>query len=264
MTTDDKDRVIGRRFSGGDEILSRQDHDIALSQEWSEAGFDILPFLPNDRYDVFYQGFVELFTRTLGKSGVDVPDGFTPDQYHKVVAHSYEQHLSVIGLTKLFDASEFPIDLTEVEDRVSEVLGVKVKSIKPLNKERVFHLRVIRPGAADYNPLHRDAWQDENRGAINIYVPLCGSNEQSSLMLCPGSHLWPESDVVRSADGALMNEVQFNVPGLIESRRELTLVKPNPGENEMLIFSPYTIHGLSANQNMDKTRISLEMRFWRV
>jgi len=41
------------------------------------------------------------------------------------------------------------------------------------------------------------------------------------------------------------------------------LERPNPGENEMLLFSPYLVHGGGYNFNTDMTRISLEMRFWR-
>ena len=44
----------------------------------------------------------------------------------------------------------------------------------------------------------------------------------------------------------------------------LTLVRPNPGPNEVLVFSPYLIHGGAFNQQTDTTRVSLEMRFWRV
>ncbi|MEQ8471927.1 MAG: phytanoyl-CoA dioxygenase family protein [Marinoscillum sp.] len=264
MTTGDRDRVIGTPLMGDDVVLAKVDNDLTLNQPWSDVGFAISPFLKPDDYRQFYQGFELLFNNTLLDAGLEVPSGFTPKYYHQLVADNYEQHLKVIGKTKLFDAVDFPIDMSMVEKRVSELLKVEVKSIKPMNKERVFHLRVIRPGSADYNPLHRDAWQDENRGAINIYVPLIGSNQNSSLQLCPGSHLWPESATVRSKEGALMNEVKFNVPGLISSDQPIELIRPNPGENEMLIFSPYTIHGLSANHNLNETRISLEMRFWRI
>ena len=37
-----------------------------------------------------------------------------------------------------------------------------------------------------------------------------------------------------------------------------------PRPNEVLVFSPYLIHGGAFNQQTDRTRVSLEMRFWRV
>ena len=41
------------------------------------------------------------------------------------------------------------------------------------------------------------------------------------------------------------------------------LVRPNPGRNEMIVFSPYLIHRGGVNLNPDTTRMSLEMRFWQ-
>jgi ectoine hydroxylase-related dioxygenase (phytanoyl-CoA dioxygenase family) len=40
------------------------------------------------------------------------------------------------------------------------------------------------------------------------------------------------------------------------------LIRPNPKENEVMLFSPYLVHGGGYNFNADVTRISLEMRFW--
>lgn len=264
MTTGDKDRVLGVALKGSDRVLSQQDDDLTVEQSWHKEGFSVHSFLSQDEYKTFHTGFTDLFESALKNAGIDVCEPYAPSQYHRHVADDYEKHLRVINRTKLFEADLFPIDMAVAEARISEILGFQVKSIKPFNGERVFHFRVIRPGAADYNPLHRDVWQDENRDAINIYVPLAGSNEKSSLLLMPGSHLWPESRTVRSAEGAEMNGVKFNVPGLIVSEEPLALVRPNPQANELLVFSPYLLHGLSANGNVDETRISLEMRFWRV
>ncbi len=264
MTTGGKDRVLGVPLKGTDVILSQLDDDLTKDQPWSDNGFIVTHFLPENKYQSFFAGFVELFRKAVADAAISIPSNFSPEKYHEYVGADYEKHLKVIQRTKLFEAGDFPIPMEKVEARVSEVLGFEVKSIKPYNGERVFHFRVIRPEAADYNPLHRDVWQDENKDAINIYVPLAGSNEKSSLLLAFGSHLWPESWTVRSQDGAEMNGIKFNVPGLIDSEKSLDLVRPNPSENQMLLFSPYLLHGLSANGNHDATRISLEMRFWRV
>ena len=159
--------------------------------------------------------FYNLFKSAVKDARIKIPKSFELNQYHRYLGNDYGKHLQVISRTKLFEAKLLPIGMKVIENRISEILGFEVKSSKPFNGERVFHFRVIRPGASDYNPLHRDVWQDENRDAINIYVPLAGSNEKSSLLLMPGSHLWPESWTVRSSEGAQMNDIQFNVPGLI-------------------------------------------------
>jgi hypothetical protein len=42
----------------------------------------------------------------------------------------------------------------------------------------------------------------------------------------------------------------------------LHLLRPNPAPSEVLLFSPYLLHGGAVNLNENETRISLEMRFW--
>jgi len=39
------------------------------------------------------------------------------------------------------------------------------------------------------------------------------------------------------------------------------MIRPNPSINEILVFSPYLIHGCSDNHNEHMTRMSLEIRF---
>jgi hypothetical protein len=56
----------------------------------------------------------------------------------------------------------------------------------------------------------------------------------------------------------------FTVPSVVGAAHPLVLERPNPGLNEVLVFSPYLIHGGAFNQQTDRTRVSLEMRFWRV
>ena len=59
------------------------------------------------------------------------------------------------------------------------------------------------------------------------------------------------------------NHLKFSVPIVIKTSPYLNLVRPNPGKNEMLIFSSYMIHGGGINDNQDTTRVSIELRFWR-
>ena len=81
----------------------------------------------------------------------------------------------------------------------------------------------------------------------------------------PGSHLLKESEILRTADGAFLNGTKYTVPCVISVKGEMPkLVRPNPGINEMMIFSPYMVHGGGYNLNEDQTRTSLEVRFWKV
>jgi ectoine hydroxylase-related dioxygenase (phytanoyl-CoA dioxygenase family) len=52
------------------------------------------------------------------------------------------------------------------------------------------------------------------------------------------------------------------VPGVLGSAEPLDIIRPNPEPSEVLLFSPYLLHGGAVNLNEDETRISLEMRFW--
>ena len=39
------------------------------------------------------------------------------------------------------------------------------------------------------------------------------------------------------------------------------MICPNPSPTQLMLFSPYLIHGCSFNNNDDVTRISVEIRF---
>ena len=56
----------------------------------------------------------------------------------------------------------------------------------------------------------------------------------------------------------------FTVPSVVGAAYPIALERPDPGRNEVLVFSPYLIHGGAYNQQPDRTRASFEMRFWRV
>jgi ectoine hydroxylase-related dioxygenase (phytanoyl-CoA dioxygenase family) len=99
---------------------------------------------------------------------------------------------------------------------------------------------------------------------VNIYVPLFGSDENSSLKLQPGSHKWNEKDTMVTTGGAYFKHTnkKYSVDAIVSSKVPLDMIRPNPKENQMMIFSPYLIHGCAKNEN-DTTRFSLEIRFIR-
>jgi ectoine hydroxylase-related dioxygenase (phytanoyl-CoA dioxygenase family) len=79
----------------------------------------------------------------------------------------------------------------------------------------------------------------------------------------PGSHRWSESRVERTDTGAVLEGIRFNVPAVTAIKGSYTVERPNPRENQVLVFSPYLVHGGAVNLNNDKTRISIEMRLWK-
>ena len=64
--------------------------------------------------------------------------------------------------------------------------------------------------------------------------------------------------------GTAVTDNLLQTVGSTGAAHPLVLERPNPGLNEVLVFSPYLIHGGAFNQQTDATRVSLEMRFWRV
>jgi hypothetical protein len=77
--------------------------------------------------------------------------------------------------------------------------------------------------------------------------------------------LLKESDIERTVKGAVLNGTSYTVPCVISIKKEMpSLQRPNPEENEVMLFSPYLVHGGGYNFNEAKTRISLEMRFWKI
>ncbi|RNI30848.1 hypothetical protein EFA69_07020 [Rufibacter immobilis] len=256
--------IDGERAYGEDIVLLHQHDNLILHTDWNDDGYLVAPLFNSAKeWNNLIEGLASIFFEGIRLAGINIPSNFQIEHYHHLVKDNQILHLQVMAYTKLLQLHQFPTDVRKLTSRVSDLVGVKLKAHNPQTNEQVFHLRVIRPGYSDFNPLHRDVWLDIYRDCVNIYVPVAGSTSESSLPVVPGSHYWPESEVERTIAGAVMNGSKYNVPGLTGAKKELNLIRPNPLFNEILVFSPYLIHGGAANLNYDQTRVSLEMRFWR-
>ncbi|QIX61269.1 phytanoyl-CoA dioxygenase family protein [Hymenobacter sp. BT18] len=254
--------VEGESQPAEDRVLLASDVDLTAGQPWSAAGYTVAPFLTPAETAALRAGLAEKVREVLRKVGHPVPANWPVEQYHTLIGDNQERHLAVVNFTKEYALEELPVPVARVEQRVSALCGQAVRALNPHNGQRAFHLRLARPGRTDNNPLHRDAWLDRLRDGLNLYFPVAGSTEHSSLTLVPGSHRWPESRTERTAGGAVYNGARYSVPALKASAEPLELVRPNPSADEVLLFSPYLLHGGALNLNADATRISLEMRFW--
>ena len=185
--------------------------------------------------------------------------------YHKYLNNSEHYYF----LKKIENGIEFKkvgFEKKIFEKAISKLLEVKVTT-KNLHSKKInsktFALRIVRPEKNDFNPPHKDVYLKRLKNGINIYLPIVGSNKLSSLPLLPGSHLFNENELLRTKNGAIVNNVKFRVPCIISCKYGLNLIRPNPTKNQILVFSPYLIHGGGSNDNKDKTRVSLELRFWK-
>ncbi len=258
--------VIGESILGGDYCLIDCDDDLTKDSGWGAQGFVVSPILEEDVLAVLQNGVANLVCEGLKSAGVTFnPLFFTLEKYHDYCRDSAD-HLKVLHFLRLkSEVYNLPINHSILDEKVSEICGTAVSCKVPGQiASGYFFIRIVRPSPyQDNNPPHKDVWLDRLRNAINLYIPLAGSNENSSLSLVPGSHLWMESDIARTRMGALVNGVKYSVPSVVIEDYVLEMIRPEVKQGGAMLFSPYLIHGGAVNLNTDKTRVSLEMRFWR-
>ncbi len=258
--------VNGEVIKGNDQILIKNEIDLTENTKWHSQGFIVKKFLGDlqqkNIINQVQEYFIKLIKRTFNKlSNLDLK----LEDYHKYL--NYNDHLAMLKIIEngiSFD--DININKEILENAVSEILNVSVSTKNPHSDEindKTFALRIIRPNCHDFNPPHKDVYLDRLKNGINIYLPIIGSNQNSSLPLMPKSHFLNENQIYRTKNGALINNVKFRVPCIIKTDSGLKLIRPNPKNDEILLFSPYLIHGGGLNLNSNLTRISLELRFWR-
>jgi ectoine hydroxylase-related dioxygenase (phytanoyl-CoA dioxygenase family) len=246
--------LVGSSTWGDDKILLLEDTNLVEHSGFNEKGFGI--FEMKD-----YNGFL----KELVKARIQFVTGkeINIAEYH--VSVSAEEHKLVLNSMpyKKHDTPELTEFCKYLEELVSDKLNERVK----IFNDDIW-VRICRPNAVsndDFNPCHRDIYLDFYRNTANIYLPIVGSNENSSLFMQEGSHLWNENMTAITTGGAFFpsSNKKYSVDAIVQSKVDLTMVRPNPAPNEVLIFSPYLIHGCSDNKNTDTTRMSLEIRFIR-
>lgn len=237
---------------GDDRVILSEDINLLDQTDFNDTGHRIFPM---DPYNAFLKDLLE--TKIADSIGRRIP------------AEKYHEHVSAEEHTRILNAMPYKKDESPeirkfseyMETRVSSILGRKVK----IFNDDVW-IRICRPSlisSCDYNPCHRDIYLDFYRNIVNIYVPIVGSNERSSLAMESGSHLWNERDIMATKGGAFFQTSgkKYSVDAIVQSRKRLDMVRPNPSLDEFILFSPYLIHGCSSNDNPDVTRASIEIRF---
>jgi hypothetical protein len=251
----------GKVVRGKNEVLLEKAIDLTSSTPWKEKGFFIARLFSEGIHTEF-QNQIELLLKRLWKSsGLEIPKNFKLENYHELTVDP-DDHFRAVEKTKLLSIKELPF-AGQIIETISELTRFTLEPLNPFDNESIFHFRVIRPNSKDNNPLHRDVWLEDYKDCINLYIPIAGSNEDSSLIILPESHHWPESRIERTESGAVINGIKFNVPAVTAIFGECEFVRPDPRPSEVLIFSPYLIHGGSVNLSSDQTRISIELRLWK-
>jgi hypothetical protein len=263
----DADNII----AGENKILYSFDGP-SINNKWEKDGYTIVKFLNNQKFSDFYEFIHMFFIRNLQKIKKFNTGDFTLEKYHNFVDD--KEHLEFLkyvaagslGISGI-PLSLLPFSYKELDNLVSEACKKEFtckKTFFYLFTNNHFWLRIVRPKSKDNNPPHRDNYLKRNKKIINIYAPIAGSNENSSLPIIPGSHFWNDSELMITKGKAYVENVRFTNPAIVSAKQGLNMVTPNPGIGELMLFTPYAIHGGGRNFNDDLTRISLEMRFWPV
>jgi hypothetical protein len=181
--------------------------------------------------------------------------------YHDRVSEA--EHMRIIDRSRELRFADLGLDPAIIIDLFEPCVGVKLSPTLPaLGRDHV-QLRINRPGSTDYNPPHRDAALPVWANSLNIWLPIAGVDEDTSLGIVPGSHRIAESDCWQTtAGGAFIGGKPYRVPAIAKLRQgPLPMIRAPLRFGEALLFTPYLIHGLAVNNTQDLTRMALEFRF---
>jgi len=256
-------KVKGDFFWGKNELLYKPKESVLSKVAWKKDGFSVVKAFINDEFERLKESIRQNIINAIKINNIDFDEQeFTLENYHEIV-NSDVLHNQVINITRNLENEDFDFDIELLTKRFGTLLGYNLTSwVEELQKSHI-QIRISRPNSLDINPPHRDGYLSYWEDIINVWIPIEGCNENSSLPVCPESHLIPENEILRTASkGAEINGNIYYVPCILEHKQgSLKMIRPNPKEGEALIFTPFLIHGAAVNKNKDITRVSLELRF---
>jgi hypothetical protein len=235
-------------------ILLENDVNLLKKLDFDDSGYKLLNI---ENYNVFLQEFIKNEIKKTTQKEINLLN------YHNEITN--DEHTLILNAMpyKKNSSTEIKKFSEYLETYISRIL---CEPIKIFNDDLWF--RICRPNKVchdDFNPCHRDVYLDFYRNIVNIYLPIVGSNENSSLKIQPGSHKWNENETMVTKGGAFFRHAnkKYSVDAIVASKNPLDMIRPDPKIDQMMVFSPYLIHGCADNSNENETRISLEVRFIR-
>lgn len=258
--------TVEGEFSWGEpKLLFKEEDNVISKVSWSREGYGVVHAFEDDEFMAFRESVRKNILSAIEKNGISVDsEAFRLEDYHNVVT-SDEDHINVINITRNLTNEDFDFDIDALADRFGKELGYELTSwVEELRKSHI-QIRISRPSTLDINPPHRDGYLSYWEDIVNVWVPIAGCNERTSLPVAPGSHLVPEDEILRTeSKGASINGNTYFVPCILKTKAgDLHMIRPNPKEGEALLFSPFLIHGSAVNRS-DVTRVSIELRFPKV
>jgi len=258
--------VDGDFFWGEETLLFKPEGNVISKMDWKDQGFKVVKAFFEEEFITLKQSITKQIVKAIKANNIPInEEEFTLGQYHTVV-NTDELHYKVIDITRNLENKDFDFNIDTLTERFGEVLGYKLTSwVEELQKSHI-QIRISRPNSLDINPPHRDGYLSYWEDIINVWIPIEGCNENTSLPVCSGSHLLPENKILRTeSKGAKINGNVYYVPCILETNNgSIKMERPNPKEGEALLFTPYLIHGAAVNKTKNITRVSLELRFPKV
>jgi ectoine hydroxylase-related dioxygenase (phytanoyl-CoA dioxygenase family) len=194
---------------GKNEILSGPETDVVYDQSWYDEGHVAKTFLDSEEFQKLKQGLSNVVESLIQTHLGTETTGFNLEKYHYFVKNS-EDHFKIVGKTRDLFPEDFHFPIQEMIPKFEKLLGFKLSDVDPKTKEKLHIIvRINRPGSTDYNPPHKDIYEewDQNQYLppfVNLWIPIAGVTEKSSLPIAPGSHRIPESEILRTFDGGVV------------------------------------------------------------
>lgn len=255
--------VDGDFFWGEETLLFKPEDNVISKMDWKDKGYKVVNAFLEAEFLALKQSITKQIVKAIKANGIPVNEAeFTLAKYHTVVTTD-EQHFNVIDITRNLENEDFDFNIDLLTERFGKILGYELTSwVEELKKSHI-QIRISRPSSLDINPPHRDGYLSYWEDIINVWIPIEGCSEATSLPVFSGSHLIPENEILRTeSKGAKINGNVYYVPCILETKAGvINMERPNPKEGEALLFTPYLIHGAAVNQTKDTTRVSLELRF---
>lgn len=258
-----------QHFQYGDEqVLSSEKTDLTYGQPWYDQGLCTIPFLNDAEFKNLRTGLEECVAEIIRKELGFKPETFLLDRYHEFV-RSNEDHMKIVSRTRDLFPKDFNFDLDELVKKFEAFLGFSLTDKDPASGQPLHVIvRINRPNSNDFNPPHKDVYEvfdgdAELSSFINMWIPVCGVTNKSSLPMVPASHLLSEDRILRTRIGGLIAGNKYRVRLVKEWDGKNTLTRTDVKYGDVLCFSPYLVHGLAVNEEEHLTRVSLEFRLFK-
>ena len=251
---------------GSDDVLSLAASDPLLDTGFFETGYSIF----SSKGIFSFKNLIDLVTAsTLACLEGLFPDrdltGFRLEDYHHFISEQ-EHALIADPVLKRLNISQMPELSASIASFASDLCGESMSFDR--GSEFGNHwviLRINPPSSSAFNPPHKDVYEDfDNRNIlprmVNFWIPICGVSSRSGLGFAPSSHLFPESQILRTTAGSSFNKKQFSVTTVKSWQDSTSLKTIYLPHGDILCFSSYIIHGLGVNFQSDTTRVALEFR----